>query len=339
MQQVLIHYDVPNHYVRLNTFVSSARAAEKSAKALSSIYFHGKIEFEVVILPPERGSLKQFIGIAYKGFGLSSVVLLALLQFMDSPSVHDISTELVGQKPSDLIVKKIRELKQRTENSASLDQEDIKTEIIELAEELVTRSVQGGLEVSRDELNSREIPEQLKFDLAEAQSEMYLNALDDPEVKGIGFSNEDDFPVPRNSFAERAIKPRKRETEEDEEISWKVETKQIRLTSPNFDREDQTQRKWKARDTAGLPVLFEVRDEEFWLRLKRGEFEFSTQTELQVQIAIKVIDGREKEKRVVRVLSVDDAQIAEPLTKAALKALVGLLEEPEEIETVKGLFE
>lgn len=339
MQQVLIHYDVPSHYVRLNTFVSSARATERSAKALSLIYFHGRIEFEVVILPPERGSLKQFIGIAYKGVGLSSVALLAILQFMDSPSVHDISTELIGQKPSNYIVEKIRELKRRTENSSELDQEGIRVEIIDLAEELVTRSVQGGLEVSRDELNSREIPEQLKFDLAEAQSEMYLSALDDPEVMGIGFSDEEDFPVPRNNFAERAIRPRKRDIEEDETVSWKVETKQIRLTSPNFDREDQAQRKWKARDTAGISVLFEVSDEEFWLRLKQGEFEFSEYTELQVQIATKVVNGREREKKVVRVLSVDEAQIAEPLTTAALKALIGLLEVPEDIDTVKGLFE
>lgn len=98
MYNILVHYDVSDHYVQLDTFVASAKAAQASVRALNQFYFSNQIEFELVVVAPESGSLKQYIGVALKGVTWTTATLWMFFQVMDSDTVQDLSREFFGSE-------------------------------------------------------------------------------------------------------------------------------------------------------------------------------------------------------------------------------------------------
>lgn len=333
MKKILVHFDVSDEYVLLETFVASANAAKRMVDALNQTYFDGQVEIELVVLPPEAGSLKQYIGVVLKLAGKSVFVLAALMTILESDHGVAVSEELFGKPSSEIIREIVRGWKQQYEETF-LDEEN-EAEVIEeiaegdiqekgkvIIEEIVTRSAMHVFEMSRTELARLNLPEEQKFEFAQAQAELFSQSLTDQNVRGIGFSEENDFPIPRSGFAERAVRPTApKEKEPDEE--WLVSLRTIRVTSPNFDQDDQVNRKWKGRLDTGAQLLFEVEDEEFWLKLKHSEIEFGESTVIKVQIASRVEDGRVRNHKVLRVLAVDDAELAVPLTDDGLAAALG----------------
>lgn len=99
--------------------------------------------------------------------------------------------------------------------------------------------------------------------------------------------------------------------------------RRIRVTSPNFEKEDQNQRKWKGRLDTGAQILFEIIAEDFWLRLKNAEIEFGEATVIKVQLASRLENRRVKDHKVVRVLTIDEVELAAPLADDALNAVLG----------------
>ena len=342
MHSIVIHYDVEEHFVRLDTFFSGALAAQKSLTAVNRLFFGNQLVPEIVVLPPVSGSLLQKIGVRFRQtvlvVGAVYGTFWATVQLIDSPFIQEVSIELFGETPTQLIVSKIRELRLRAENG-EVDAEQLEQESKELLEDFVARAAQRNLELPRGALREAPIPEQLRFELEDAQTDLFLGALDDPDVRAIGFSGEPDFPIPRNGFAERAIRPRlpreARETIED----WTVSQRRVLVTSPNFDREDQSYRKWKGRDASGTNLLFEIVDEEFWLKLHEKEIEFSEDTILEIQMVSHKVDGRIVDHRALRVLRINDFRIAEPLTDEALRAILGKYKLSDSIIGITDLFD
>jgi hypothetical protein len=333
LKTVLVHFDVSEEYVLLETFVASAQATKKTVDAINKAYFDGRLIFEVVILPPAPGSLKQYIGVVFKVVGGGIVTLAALLAILDSETVQDISKEFMGAKPSELIIQRTKIFQENLSNLTedelgqqevldTLNDNALKYEGASIIEELITRSATGALEMQRNELNKTKLPDEIKFNIAEAQSELFGQALHDQNVRGIGFTEEEDFPVPRSSFAERAVRPTSR-NEPDLEEDWVVTIQEIHVTSPNFDREDQGSRKWKGKLASGAQLLFEVLDEEFWLRLKKSEVKFNEATVITAQMASRMEKSRRKENKLIRLLSIDDTVLASPLSDEALAAALG----------------
>lgn len=354
MNSILVHFDVEEHYVLLDTFIASAVSTRRAVEAFNQTYFDGKLVFEVVIYPPETGSLKQYVGIFLKGVkklgkgaAITAGTLWALVQVLDSETVQDMSVEFLGDKPSEILIEQIKGYQEKfhdvsEENLETLDQEkvgDLEKEAFLLLEEVVSRSVTSALEMPRSDLERIDVPAQLKFELSEAQAALYGQALNDPKIRAIGFSEDNDFPIPRSNFAERAIRPRQIDVDAENEIEWKVTQRRIRVSSPNFDRDDQSARKWKGKDTSGQQLLFEIVDEEFWLKLSLSEFEFSETTELYVQMAAKFEAGRQKENKVIRVLAIDGRSVAEPLSEDALQSILGMFEVEKNSNSDPGLFE
>ena len=339
LRQITIHFDVEAHFLRLDTFVRSAIAAQQAVSAINSACFEGYAPFEVVVLPPEEGSLKQYIGVIFKVGAYGYFAIWALIQAMDSPSVQEISNELLGKTPTEVLIEKIRELKYR-ESLGEIEENSARaSEAIVLIEEFVTKSAQNALEIGRNELLESNISEELKYDLAVAQSELFDAAISDPAVLAIGFDESEDFPIPRREFPARAIRPPKLASDKDVDEKWITSIRTIQVTSPNFDREDQSHRKWKGRDVGGGIILFEVKDEQFWLKFRLHEFDFSEATIIKVHLASKLIDGRVRENIVVRVLEVDGLKLADPLSPDALNAILGSYQELAEIKDQWGLFD
>lgn len=323
MQTLLVHFDVPENQVRLDAFVQSALAARKSVEAVNRILFEGKFEFEIVVVAPRSGSLKQVIGVTLKigkGLGYTYGIIWSLIQLLDSDTVQEVSRELLGKEPSELIVEKIEKIRR------NYSEEDMPQEIDEdakiIIEQFVTSSARSGLELQPSQIKKMHLPEDLKLDLLDAQADLYSGALDDPNILGLGFSEEEDFPIPRNRFAERAIRPERREEDEAED-DWIVSIRDFVVTSPQFEQDDQVARKWKARDASGSYVLFKIIDEEFWYKFKAKEIEFGQSTMLKVQLATcKPKRGRPTHK-VIRVLEVDEEKIGSELPDEAITAIIG----------------
>ena len=192
-------------------------------------------------------------------------------------------------------------------------------------ENYISEMTSAALEMDPERIDKLDASPQFRFDLKEAQSKMYGAALSDPKIRGIGFSEEEDYPIPRNDFARRAVPP---QIVPDGEVildfEWVVSEIEIKVTSPNFDRDDQEYRKWKGLDPAGHAVLFTVLDDRFWSSWKLNRLNLSEPVRIFVQLASRVERGRVKERRVLRIISVNAEKIAPRLSQDELLNIIGM---------------
>lgn len=156
----------------------------------------------------------------------------------------------------------------------------------------------------------------------DARAEFYEACYHDPDVKRVGFTPEDDFPVPRNSFPERAQKPARKKKEE-EEPEWVVAIEGIYVTSPNWHQEDQKTRQWKGKDAVRRDCYFVIEDQEFWFRVKRKRLHVDVLDSLKVQWAYQIVGNKPQKRRVLRVLEFNGDKLAEPLPPDAINSILG----------------
>ena len=57
--QLLIHFEVEEHYLKLDTFIKTAESARHVIEALNNSFFQGKLEYELIVLPPESGTFRS----------------------------------------------------------------------------------------------------------------------------------------------------------------------------------------------------------------------------------------------------------------------------------------
>ncbi|MCF6318997.1 MAG: hypothetical protein L3J83_06925 [Proteobacteria bacterium] len=80
-------------------------------------------------------------------------------------------------------------------------------------------------------------------------------------MRAIGFSEDPKFPIDRNQFSSMQVAIPKKE--EDDDDVWIVNTITLKVTSPNWDRQDK-KRKWKGKDESEHERYFIIEDESFW---------------------------------------------------------------------------
>lgn len=56
-----IHFDVPEHFIPLSTFIETARETEAIINALNQRLFHGELNYRVVVIPPKEGSFLAYL--------------------------------------------------------------------------------------------------------------------------------------------------------------------------------------------------------------------------------------------------------------------------------------
>ncbi|ESZ24269.1 hypothetical protein [Mesorhizobium sp. L2C084A000] len=59
-----IHFDVPEHHLELKTFIETAAQTELIIAGLNEYLFEGRLEYQVLVLPPEIGTFKTRLAIA-----------------------------------------------------------------------------------------------------------------------------------------------------------------------------------------------------------------------------------------------------------------------------------
>jgi len=331
--RLFIHFDVDDHFLKLDTFIRTAESTRKVIEALDATFFQGALKYELIVLPPEDGSFLSKLAIWVSG-GAASV-----FAFLNSDVGSAYVEGLTGKPPTEWALeigqghqeyfRMLEDVGEPEEEGTPDNGEAPPTPAPEDQEtacrsgaRIVVAMARGVLEKSNDELTKIGMEIGDLPDALDARADFFAACIENRDVKRIGFSSDDDFPVPRNQFPERAQKSVRKE-KGDEPPEWTVTIEDIYVTSPNWDQEDQKARQWKGKDTVRRDCYFVIEDAEFWRLVKRRDLHVEVLDNLKVQWAFQVTDGRPKNRRVLRVLEFNGEKLAEPLTPDAIKALLG----------------
>lgn len=276
--------------------------------------FDGALEYEVLVLPPEPGTFLTRLGVrVVAGAALLGAALETGMGagFVKGLTGHEPAywTEVAGEQIAGWI-------EDAVEAPASAVQKHLECQTGALVLSEVTKSFlqKDVLELNKMSIRPRQFREEF-----EARNKFYWTCAADQDVRGVGFTESDDFPVKRKDFSRLQVALPPKETEP-EEVPWQVDT--VRVTSPNWERGDK-QRHWKGRDSSGHERLFRVEDEDFWYRVAHQSLTPHIFDTMRVQWAFHSEGGRVKDTRVLRVLQYNDTVLAEPLNHDALDAILG----------------
>lgn len=323
---LFLHFDVNDHYLKLETYIATATSAKHVLTTMNSQFFENKLDFELIVLPPTSGSFLTRLKIVFKHGAISIFALGAILE---SDIGQSIVRGLTGKSPAEWaeetaktskdILNDIREHASEGTNTIEQDTEQLSGE--KCTAKILVLMTRGILEKDNVDLINLGLEIGDAAEILDARASFYEACIQDNDISGVGFGEENDFPVPRHSFPERARRPVRNEKDEDKS-PWVVTIETIFATSPNWDQDDQLSRKWKGRNTAGRDCYFIVVDDHFWELAKNKELEVQRYDKIRVQWAYKDEIGRPRDRKVLRVLEFNDKKLAEPLLQEALDATI-----------------
>lgn len=334
--QLFIHFDVQHHFVKLETFLETARSTKAIIEAYNQEFFDGNLEYQLIVLAPASGSLLSKIGVILFA-GAASV-----FAFVESDIGKAYIKGFTGSEPATFaedLGKAHKSLYERIQKKTKLGEGALTEEekqqigstiIIDMTKEL--------LEADRDTVN-RVLPFGQLIEALDARGSFYEACLADPDVNGVGFDRDEHFPIPRNTFAERAWRIRRDEDTDEMQLPWQVSVESIYVSSPNWDKDDQETRKWKGKDSIRKDCYFIIEDEEFWQHAKDRDLRVNGLDSLKVQWAFQSLDGRPKNRRVLRVLEFNGEVLAKPFDDAAVRAIIGDYSKFELVNKEPSLFE
>lgn len=324
---LFIHFDVREHYIKLDTFVETAQSAKRIVEALNSQFFDGNLRYELIVLPAQDGSFLSKLAMCVGG-GVSAV-----FAFLNTDVGGAYIEGLTGKPPAEWAEQLGEHHRNAVEEVLEGEKSD-GSQFTGAAEDggsqrerkcvarIVISMTRGVLELDNTELQQLGMEMGELTDTIDARADFYEACINDPDVANIGFTPEDDFPIPRNIFPERAQRPPRKEKEKDEP-AWVVTIETIYVTSPNWDEDDQISRQWKGKDAIRRDCYFVIEDSQFWHLVKNKELQVEVLDELKVQWAHQVVAGKAKNRKVLRVLEYNREKLADPLSEDALGTIIG----------------
>lgn len=322
------HFDVQEHFIKLDTFIKTSESAQKVVQALDATFFGGKLDYKLIVVPPEGGTFLSKLALwVVGGAGLvftfiNTDVGVAFIEGLTGkPPIH--WAEEAGEEAKKLILDAGEAIEDLMEGKEENSEERSRQEVFcRLAAKITLQIARAILE------NPPEVIDKLGMEIGdlysalEARSDFYMACMDDEDVRRIGFTPDDDFPIPRNSFAERARRPQRKETD-DPAPEWHLATEVVGVTSPNWDEGDQRTRHWKGKNQTGNDCLFVIEDQGFWRLVRQKALRAAIVDQLRVQWAYQIVDGRSKNRRVLRVIEFNGERLADPLSEDALLEILG----------------
>lgn len=122
-----IIFDVPEHSVRVETFVASAEATQRVVKAFSNELFGDSLTIEVVVVAPEPGSLRQILKVSIKiakytgiTIGTAWAVIFSAIQALETDIGKSAIEGFTGQSPSEIA----KEVAQKFAINRALDENE-----------------------------------------------------------------------------------------------------------------------------------------------------------------------------------------------------------------------
>jgi hypothetical protein len=314
-----IHFDVDAHYVPLHTFVKTAENVEEIIESFNQRLFDGKLQYDLFVLPPEEGTFLSRLGFAIiAGWGMvwsfsESDIGKA---FIKGLTTHEPAhwAEMAGAH----IRQSLAELGEEADVDHSADEQAVKRKCEAV---IIAEAAKSFLQKDASELQAVGV-DPLRFrDAYGARNKFYRACWEAPDLRGIGFEEAPVFPIPRRDFARLlvALPP----DEDDEQEPWITGTAVLKVTSPNWDRDDK-QRQWKGKDRHGRERYFKIEDEYFWSLVRAGELSTHIIDTMKVQWAFRGKDESPKQARVLKVLEFNGVVLSEPFDESALNAILGL---------------
>ncbi len=335
MQEIRVLFDVPEHHVSVSAFVASAQSAERVIAALNEDVFKETFDLHLVVASPESGSLRQVLKVVVKGAKIAGwtgggawAIFFSIVQVLETEIAKDVIDELYGETPAEIASRiageyqEKRALAKTEEQSQALEKEAVR-KLCQEVEKVFSGASSSALAAPREDLESLPLSESARFEITDAQSRLFEKCIEDSSINALNFENTDAPSIPRNEFPARAIRPRKPEKKPNDDIHWDVTVREITVTSPNLDEDDQLTRRWKGKSDLDKSILFVIDDSEFWSKLHRREVKFGENDKILAQLAIRFVNGRAKENRVLRVIKFNHTEIGRELDENALSSILG----------------
>ena len=315
VETISLHFDLPGHQIPLSVFVRTAEQTETIIASLFSELAGGELRFELFVAPHERGSFKSKLQIILLGGAA------AFWTVLESDIGKSFVAGLTDHEPaywSEQVALTIREYWTTLYASDWMEKfEEIhhRHACEKIISEVTTRFLQ--LETGR--LERIGVTTTRFRDAFEARNEFYQACMQHPELQGIGFSDEPRFPVRRVDFATLQVTlPPK----EDEDEPWLTGVTVLKVTSPNWDRDDR-HRQWKGKDAKGRERFFWIEDDHFWTLVKTEQLSIHIIDTIKVQWAYHGTSDFPRRARVLRVLEFNEQTLSLPLDEKELDSMLG----------------
>lgn len=275
-----IHFDVPEHYLKIDEFIGFSTDVQKIVNEFNSRIFAGLSDVEVYIIAPESGTFLGKLGIRLTRTSLSvGFIFMAL----DTDIAKNFVNGLTGHEPS---------------YYAEMSGSEIKKGAIVLAD-----STRGFLEKNT---NARELSSVRPEDFPEAyyaKNNFYQRCLVNERISGVGFTCDDDFPIKRNDFAHRVADS----IDGNLELEPEYDTHQFRVVSSVNTIDSKAQ--WGLQDVQTHRFLnAHLKDDRFQKEFFSGRYPLKLNETDDVMVAMieykKLrIDGLPKivERNIIRV--------------------------------------
>lgn len=309
-----IHFNVPEHVLPLNTFVETAEQTAALIRALGDELADGKLVFQVVVIPPAEGSFKTRLGV------IVMAGAVALWGFVESDIGKAFVRGITEHEPahwSGQLGQTIRDI--AIDMVSAKPQEEDEEALCAAAAEMLVKLAADFLQADTDSLEVSGITVERYRDAYDARNQFYEACEQTPGLQGVGFSEAPVFPVQRADFVRLQVRiPPK----EDEPEPWIAGLTILKVTSPNWNRDDKT-RQWKGRDPKGRDRFFRIDDEHFWLLVRQEKLNPHIIDTIKVQWAFQGTHENPRNAKVLRVLKFNDEPLAESLDDRALDAILG----------------
>lgn len=317
-----IHFDVDEHAIALDTFIETAHQMRAVFQSINVTLLGNGLEVEFVLLPAEEGGFLGKIGVTILA------CTGAAWAFLNSDVGGAFIEGLTSHPPSYWsrnIGVSLRNELSKGDTSDMLGSSGVETKQVgkiqcKAAAVVVSEVTKSFLITETERLSSIGIRPDNFRDTFEARNRFYESCIDNPKVHGVGFDEVPDFPINRADFArfQVALPP----NDDTKEVPWHVEIARLRVSSPNWDRNDKG-RLWKARDSKGRDRYFSIEDEHFWELAKFQKLDTHGIDRIKVQWAFHGDGNQKREAFVIRLLEYNDEKISEPLTDDEVKFAIG----------------
>jgi hypothetical protein len=319
-----IHFDVPEHYIPLDTFIETANQTRVIIDTLNQQLFDGGLQYEFVVFPPEEGSFLTKLGIVIAG------TCTAAWAFILTDPGSEFIRGLTGHGTSHYTYQaglKLRELLTTIETGG------IETGSIEIEDDLaqnealnriVVDSTKSFLTMDEHALRRVGVTRQKFHEAYEARNQFYRACAADTEIQAIGFDEAPDFPIKRKDFARLQVALGPKE-EAAPDVEWEVEIAALKVTSPNWDMNDD-KRPWKGKDHLNRDRFFRIDDVQFWRLVQSKRLDPEIVDIIHAQLAFP--KSQRRNGRVLRVLKYNDVVLGDPLDDNALSAVLGAYRKP-----------
>lgn len=329
--EIVYHFDVDRSSIPLSQFVDTARATQEIIDDFNKSLFDEKLKYEIRVKTPEEGSLLEILAVVVTVGG-------PVLAFLGTDIGKAFFKGVTTQEPAAWAEKVGAAIRQRflePKESVEVEGFEVLADTVDLVPEALpaqdlSKEIEGEaialiligfLELDTERLKSIGITPE-KFRAAfQGRNRVFKSCIDNPEVKGIGFSRKPEFGIKRSDFLRRITQlPDKLPDDPIKPTELNFETVDIAVNSPNWKRDG---RNWQAATGKHQDISFSIEDENFWQRVEQRDSNLkpTIRDTMHVQWAYPAGTAKPTHVKVFRVLSYNGFRLSVPMTDQEIQAL------------------